>query len=168
MNKIKLLTKNLMVWITQSEHHIYIKCPHQVRHLGFFPWGKVAWSWSQPLTPIIVPSLCAAIHQPPPPICHHCVDWHTFLPCNPRYLLLACQESTPRFSTAAFPSSQTQSAPCFRTFLHHEKASLKTIQGCVTSHLPAAHPIDPLRSQQNTGSTPDMVPVSRRHCKTLW
>jgi len=33
-----------MVWITQSEHHMYIKCPQQVRHLGFFPCGKVTWS----------------------------------------------------------------------------------------------------------------------------
>jgi len=96
-----------MVWITQSEHHIYIKCPHHVRHLGFFPWGKVAWTWSQPLSPIILPRLCGVIHQSPP-MYHHGVDWHTFLPCNLKYLLLACQDSTPGFSTSAFPCSQTQ------------------------------------------------------------
>ena len=48
---------------------MYIKCPHQVRQLGLFPWGKVGCSWSQILTPIIVPRLCGAIHQSPPPSC---------------------------------------------------------------------------------------------------
>jgi len=70
------------------------------------------------------------------------VDWHNFLPCNLKYLPLACQDSTPGFSTSAFLCRQTQSGPSFGTILYHEKACLKTIQGCVTSHLPAAHPID--------------------------
>jgi len=31
---------------TQSGHHVYIKCPHQLWCQGSFPWGKVGWSWS--------------------------------------------------------------------------------------------------------------------------
>ena len=68
--------------------------------------------------------ICGGIHQTPPPICHHGVDWLTFLPCNLTQLLLACQGSTPGFSTSAFSCSQTQIAACFGTFLHHEKSCL--------------------------------------------
>jgi len=80
----------------------------------------------------------------PPPLCHHGVDCHTFLPCNLKHLLLACQGSTPGFSTSSFSCSQTP-----RSMLWDLPTNqIKKIKGCVTSQLPASHLIDPFRSQQ--------------------